>query len=47
MKNEQDGDGNGWLTNDLAVLGLAAGVGALFTLRAINLYEIRRKPHAA
>lgn len=47
VKNEQGGGGNGWLTNDLADLGMAACAVALFTLRAINLYEIRRKSHAA
>jgi hypothetical protein len=46
VKNEQGRGGNGWLTNDLADLGMAACAVALFTLRAVNLYEIRRKPHA-
>lgn len=46
VKNEQGGGGNGWLTNDLADLGMAACAVTLFTLRAVNLYEIRRKPHA-
>lgn len=46
VKNEQGGGGNGWLTNDLADLGMGACAVALFTQRAINLYEIRRKPYA-
>lgn len=36
---------NRWLTNDLADLGMAAYAVALFTQRAINLYEVGRKPH--